>query len=117
MTTTLTTGPGSNPNTTGANDADAKAKVKAELDAKKEKKRRRRQRENDKKYSTNKHNGIMKEVTISPGSSAKMTLNFRIFKKSAVAYAVAKGYKHWPGVIESLEPMPDQNVPTRIRKQ
>ena len=39
--------------------------------------------------------GIMKGVTISLGSSAKMTSDFSIFKKSAAAYAVAKGYKYW----------------------
>ena len=49
----------------------------------------------------------MKEVTISPGLSAKMTSDFRIFEKSAAAYATAKDYKHWPGVIEILEPVPD----------
>ena len=55
----------------------------------------------------------MKEVTISPGLSAKMTSDFRIFKKSAAAYAAAKGYKHWPGVIEILKPVPDKEWKTK----
>ena len=85
-----TTGPGSNPNTTGANNAEAKTFTKTKLEANKEKKKRRKQRE---KYNNNNNNnyvkfdgliteGITKEVTISPGSSARMTSDFRIFKRS-----------------------------------
>ena len=47
--------------------------------------------------------GIMKGITISPGSSATMTSDYMNFKKSAAAYAAAKGYKHWPNVIEIME--------------
>ena len=47
--------------------------------------------------------GIMKVVTISLGSSVKMTSDFRNMKKSATAYVASKGYKHWPGVIEIIE--------------
>ena len=52
--------------------------------------------------------GIMKEVTLLPGSSANMTSDFMNFKKSAAAYTAAKGYEYWPGVIELLGPMPDK---------
>ena len=47
----------------------------------------------------------MKGVTISSGSSVRMTPDFRIHKKSATEYVAAKNYKHWPGVIEILEPI------------
>ena len=49
--------------------------------------------------------GIMKGVTISPGSSATMILDFKNMEMLAVAYAAPKGYKHWPGVIEIMEPV------------
>ena len=52
-------------------------------------------------------------MNISPSSSAKITSDFRIFKKSAAAYAAAKGYKYWPGVIELLEPMSDKEWKTK----
>ena len=106
MTTTPTTNPKGNPNTTGVNDADAKAKEKAALEAEKQKKRRRKQKEKKEKKNNNNNNknyvkfdglitnGIMEEVIISPGSSARMTSDFRIFKKSAAVYVVAKGYRH-----------------------
>ena len=42
-----------------------------------------------------------------------MTSDFRIFKKLAAAYAAAKGYEHWLGVIEVLEPMPDKEWKTK----
>ena len=94
------TGQGSNP-TNGANDADAKAKAKVKSEANKEKKKKRKQREKERKNTNNyvKYDGlikegIMKEATISPGSSARMTSVSMIFKKSLVVYVEAKGYKH-----------------------
>ena len=63
----------------------------------------------------------MKEVTISSGSSVKMTSVFRIIKKSMAVHVAAEDYKHWPGVIEILEPVPErggrQNVPIIVRTQ
>ena len=56
--------------------------------------------------------GIMKGVTISPGSSASMATEFRKFRKSAAAYAVAKGYEHWPGVMETMEPVEEKKWTT-----
>ena len=56
---------------------------------------------------------IIKGVTISPGSSGHMTSDFRILKKSGAAYVVAKGYKHWPGVIKILEPMEEKEWKTK----
>ena len=55
----------------------------------------------------------MKEMSISLGSSAKMTSDFMIFKKSAAEYATEKGQKDWPGVIEILEPVPDKEQKTK----
>ena len=49
----------------------------------------------------------MKDVTILPRLSARMTSDFKNFKKLTVTYIAAKGYKHWLGVIEILEPIPD----------
>ena len=104
------------PNKNGDNDVDTSAKAKAKLEANKEKKKKRKQKEKESKKDNNNNNyvrfdgliteGIMKGVTVSPGSSASMTTDFRNFKKSAAAYAVAKGYGHWPGVIKtSMEPV------------
>ena len=66
-------------------------------------------------------NGIMKGVTISPGSSARITSDFRNYKKAAAAYAAAKGYKHWPSVIETLNQFLRQsarrNFPTSASMQ
>ena len=109
---------GSIPNKNGTNDANADAKVKAKPEANKEKRKKRKQREKERKKKKNNNNnyvkfdglsteGIMKDVTISPGSSASMTSDFRNFKKSAAMYAASNGYKHWPGVIEIMEPVAD----------
>ena len=126
MTTTPpTTGQaGSSPNKNGANDADTSAKAKAKLEANKEKKKRRKQKEKERKKDNNNNNnyvrfdgliteGIMKGVTVSPGSSASMTTDFRNFKKSAAAYVAAKGYEHWPGVIETMEPVDEKEWKTK----
>ena len=51
--------------------------------------------------------GIMKGMTISPGSSARMTSDFRSYKKSSAEHAAVKGYKHWVGGIKTLEPIPE----------
>ena len=83
---------GRSPNKNGDNNADASAKAKAKFEAKKEKQERKRQKEKDKKKDNNNNNnyvkhdgliteGIMKGVTISPGSSASMTTDFRNFRK------------------------------------
>ena len=47
-----------------------------------------------------------------------MTTDFRNFRKSAAAYAAAKGYKHWPGIIENLEAIDDDvwNTPPPNKK-
>ena len=55
----------------------------------------------------------MKDVAISPGSSARITSDFRILKKSAAAYATAKSYGHWLGVIEIMEPVADMEWKTK----
>ena len=52
----------------------------------------------------------MKGIIISPGSSGQTTLDFRKFKKSGAAYAVAKGYKHWPGVVKILKLMSGRSI-------
>ena len=57
--------------------------------------------------------GIMKGMTVSSGSSASMTSDFRNFKKSAAAYAVAKDHEHWPGVIETMEPVDEKEWRTK----
>ena len=102
-TTTPNTVPGGSPNTTGTSNAATKTKAKATLDAKAEKKKRRKKNKNKKKKNNNNNQtrynglvleGIMKDVTISPGSSARMTSDFRLFKKLGAAYAAAKGYEH-----------------------
>ena len=124
-TTTPSTGQArSSPNKNGDNNADTSARAKAKLEAKKEKQKRKRQKEKDKKKDNNNNNnyvkhdgliteGIMKGVTISPGSSASMTTDFRKFRKSAAAYAAAKGHEHWPGVIETMEPVKEKEWTTK----
>ena len=85
------------------------------MEAKKEKKKKRN-KENKKNKNKNNYvecdglirDGIMKGVTILPSSSARMKSDFRIFKKSAAAYTLAKGYKNWTGIIEMLKPVPDR---------
>ena len=133
MTTTPpTNGTKSNPNTIGVNKADTKAKERAKLEVDKEKKKKKKQREKDKKNINNNNyvkfngiitEGIVKELTISPGSSAKMTSDFRVFVKSGTAYAAAKGYgqnigqvllKYWNWFLTRSG---RQNVHTRVRMQ
>ena len=55
----------------------------------------------------------MKGVTISLGSSARMTSDFRNYKKSGAAYALAKDYKHRPGVIKTLEQIAEMEWKTK----
>ena len=57
--------------------------------------------------------GIMKGMTISPGSSARITSDFRLYKKLGAAYAAAKGYKHWLSFIEILKSMPEKQWKTK----
>ena len=82
---------GISPNKNGDNNADASAKAKAKLEAKKEKQKRKRQKEKNKKKDNNnsnndvKHNGlitegIMKGVTVSPGTSASIFNDNRLLE-------------------------------------
>ena len=123
-TTPPTTGQaGSNPTKNSANDANTNAKVKAKLEANKEKLRKKKQRDKERKNDNNNNNYvnfdrlitecIIKGVTISPGSSVTMKSDFRNIKKSAAAYVASKGYKHWPGVIEVMEPVTDKEWKTK----
>ena len=122
MTTTTTpTGQGGSTTTppkNGSDEAGADTKAKAASDAKKEKKKlKRKQRKKDKKNNSNNSNnvkfeglqtdGIMKDITISPGDSASMTTKFRIYKKRISAYAASKGMEHYPSVITNMKPVDD----------
>ena len=81
-----------------------------------EKRKERRKKKNNNNYMKLDgliNEGIMKEVTISPGSSATMASDYRNFKKSAAAYAAAKGYTYWPGVIGIMEPVADTEWKTK----
>ena len=123
-TTTPCTGQtGSNSNKNGDDNASASGKVKAKQEAYKEKQKKKRQKDKDKKKNNNNNNkyvrqqgliveGIMKGVTINPGTSAAMATEFRKFSKSAAAYAAAKGWEHLPGVIETMEPVEESNWTT-----
>ena len=123
-TTTSPTGQGGSTTTppkNGSDAAGADAKAKAALEAaKKEKKKlKRKQKRKDKKNNNNGNNsnnvkfeglqtdGIMKDITISPGDSASMTTKFRIYKKRISAYAASKGYKHYPSIITNIKPVDD----------
>ena len=44
-----------------------------------------------------------KGITISTGSSAQMTTDYRIFTKTLVAYAASKNFEYWPGVVKNME--------------
>ena len=92
------------------------------LEAKAEKKKKKKRKENKNKNKNNNNytrfdglitDGIMKGVTISPGLSTTMISDFRNYKKSAAAYATAKDYKHWPGVIRNMEPIPETEWKTK----
>ena len=93
-TTTTTTGQaGNTPPKNGANGANADAKAKAKSEAKKEKSKirnkLRKQKIKEKKNENNNNNnnhvkfdglileGVIKGITISPGTSATMTSDFR----------------------------------------
>ena len=102
-----TANPNADPTRNG--DAAVTAKAKAEAESKK-KEKKKKERENKKNNNNNrvKHpglimDGILKCVTIPPGTSAQMTKDFRLFSKSLVAYLASKGYEHWPGIIENLK--------------
>ena len=128
--TTTTTPPGQGGSTTtppkngsDAAGADAKAKTASEAAKKEKKKLKRKQKRKElkeKKNSSNGNNsnnvakfeglqmdGIMKDITISPGDSALMTTKFRIYKKRISAYAASKGYEHYPSVITNMKPVDD----------
>ena len=129
MTTTTTpTGQGGSTTTPPKNGsdeagADAKAKAASEAAKKEKKKLKRKQKRKElkeKKNSSNGNNsnnsakfeglqtdGIMKDITISTGDSASMTTKFRIYKKQISAYAVSKGYEHYPSVITNMKPVDD----------
>ena len=55
----------------------------------------------------------MKGVTISTGTSATMTSDFRRMKKASAVYAASKGWEHWPGVIGNMEPIADTKWKTK----
>ena len=103
-TTTSTHGPWDSPSTTetGNAGANAIAKAKAELEAKVEQKKQRiKNRQKNNTNNTNKTryddlvtDGIMKGMTILPGSSGSMTSYFMLLRKLGVASAAAKGYTH-----------------------
>ena len=129
-TTTTTTGQVGNNNTppkNGSNGASTDAKAKTTLEAKKEKKKMkeklRKQRNREKKNDNNNNNhvkfdgliseGVMKGVTISTGTSATMTSDFRRMKKAAAVYAASIGYEHWPGVIDIMELIADTKWKTK----
>ena len=54
----------------------------------------------------------MKGITISVGTSAQMTTDYRIFNKSLIAYAASKGFERWPGVIENMMPIEEKTWKT-----
>ena len=42
-----------------------------------------------------------------------MTFDFWRMKKSATVYTASKGYEHWPGVIDIMEPVDDDKWKTK----
>ena len=112
-----TTPPNTSPSKTGTDDAAAKVTAKAALEAKAKKNEKRKKNKKNKPNNNNNNNqvkcdglitdGILKDVTITPGSNARMAADYRKYKKSAGAYAAWKGYEYWPGVIDNLEAIPD----------
>ena len=133
-TTTMTSQAENNDNSTPKNgsngaSADAKAKAKATSEAKKEKKKLkeklRKQTNREKKNNNNNNNnnhvkfdgliteGVKKGVTISTGTSATMTYDFRRMKKTSAVYTASKGWEHWPDVIGNMESIADTNWKTK----
>ena len=109
--------PNSSPKVAGDAAAVAKAKAAAEAKKKKEEKKKKRKNKNKNKNKNNNNrtihsglmkDGIMKGITISVGTSAQMTTDFRLFNKSLIAYSAAKGYERWPGAIENMMPIEDK---------
>ena len=104
-----------------AGDAAAIAKAKAAAEAKKKKEKKKKKRKNKNKNNNNNNrtihsglmkDGIMKGITISVGTSAQMTTDYRLFNKSLIAYSAAKGYERWPGVIENMMPIEEKTWKT-----
>ena len=95
--------------------------MKTKLEAIKEKRKKRKPRGKERKKNNNNYvkfdglrtEDIMKNVTISPGSSASMTSDFRNFKSPVATYAASKGYKHWPGVITIMKQVADMEWKTK----
>ena len=90
-----------------AGDAAAIAKAKAAAEAKKKKEKKKEKRKNNNNNNRTIHGGLMKDgimkgITISVGTSAHMTTDYRLFNKSIIAYAQSKGFERWPGVIENM---------------
>ena len=107
--------PNSSPKVAGDAAAVAKAKAAAEAKKKKEKKKKKRKNKNKNNNNNNRtihsgliKDGIMKGITISTGTSAQMTTDFRLFNKSLIAYSAAKGYERWSGAIENMAPIEDK---------
>ena len=116
---------GSNPGKNSDNNASARAKAKAKSEANKEKKKKQKQKEKEKRRNNNNNNnnnyvrrkgliaeGIMKGVTINPGTSTSMATKFQKYRKAGAAYAAAKGWEHLPRVIETMEPVEDKTWTT-----
>ena len=100
-------------------DAAAVAKAKAAMEAKKKEKKKKK-RKNKKNNSNNNctiHSGLMKDgimkgITISTGTSAQMTTDYRLFSKLLIAYAASKGFERWPGVIKNMIAIKDSTWKT-----
>ena len=110
--------PSSSPKAGGAA-AIVKAKAAAEAKKKKEKKKKKRKNKKNNNNNNNRtiHSGLMKDsimkgITISVGTSAQMTTDYRIFNKSLIAYAASKGFERWPGVIENMMPIEEKTWKT-----
>ena len=118
-TTTPSTGQaGSNSGKNGDDNASASVKAKAKSEANKEKKKKQKEKEKERRRNNNNNNninyvrhegliaeGIMKSLTINPGTSTTMGNEFLKYRKVAAAYAAAKGWEHLSQVIETMEPL------------
>ena len=104
------------PNSSSKTTGDAAAVAKAAAEAKKKEKKKKKRK--NKKNNNNNNNrtihsglmkdGIMKGITISVGTSAQMSTDYRLFLISLIVYAASMVFERWPGVIENMIAIKDK---------
>ena len=98
---------------TGDTAAIAKAKAAAEAKKKEKKKKKRKNKKNNNNNNHTIHPGLMKDgilkgITISTGSSAQITTDYRLYSKVIIAFVPSKGFDSLHSGIKNMTAIEDK---------